>query len=142
MTVNRASGDMNVCYDVWFASQIPTSRYDDALSGFVMVWFYDPPQHQPIGSAGQTVMINNRAFTRWVGPRGGSGANSNAPVVSYVANASFTTWTFDLKPFITDAQNHGINPSWYLTDVFGGPEIWRGADGVGFQVQSFTCVVN
>jgi hypothetical protein len=142
MTVNRTTGDMNVCYDVWFASQIPTSRYDDALSGFVMVWFYDPPQHQPIGSAGQTVMINNRAFTRWVGPRGGSGANSNAPVVSYVANASFTSWTFDLKPFITDAQNHGINPSWYLTDVFGGAEIWRGSDGAGFSVQSFTCVVN
>jgi hypothetical protein len=26
--------------------------------------------------------------------------------------------------------------------VFGGAEIWRGQDGAGFQVQSFTCTVN
>jgi hypothetical protein len=105
-----------------------------------MVWFYKPPNHQPIGSSMRTANIGGKAFNVWVGPRG-SGANPNAPVVSYVAQTPFTTWSFDLKPFIVDAASNGIQSSWYLTDVFGGAEIWTGADSMGFSVSEFTAVV-
>jgi hypothetical protein len=150
LTVNRASGDMNVAYDVWFNAvspnftQYPYSgypEYDDGVSGFVMVWFYDPPGHQPIGSSVRTFTTQGKTFNVWVGPRGGGGSNANAPVVSYVATAPFTTWTFDLKPFVADASAHGIQSSWYLTDIFAGAEIWNGGDSNGWALNEFTCAV-
>jgi hypothetical protein len=49
--------------------------------------------------------------------------------------------TFDLNLFIKDAAASGIQSSWYLTDVFGGFEIWTGSDSAGLQCTGFTCVV-
>jgi len=136
------SGQLNATYDIWFSAQVPSARYDDAISGFVMLWFYDPSNFQPIGSPGPTVTIGGKSWVVWSGPRGGSGSNANAPVISYVATSTMTSWqNFDLKPFFTDAGSRGINQSWYLTDVFGGFEIWQGSDGVGKEVQEFTAVV-
>jgi len=126
--------DFNATYDVWFANSPPAAgSYNDAISGFVMVWFYKPPNHQPIGSKQATATISGKSFDVWVGPRGGSGSNSNAPVVSYVAQSQMGDWTFDMNLFIKDAASHGISNSWYLTDVFAGFEIWTGSDGVGVQ---------
>jgi hypothetical protein len=136
------SGQLNAAYDIWFSASVPTARYNDAISGFVMLWLYDPSNFQPIGSVQRSnVMIGGRAWNVWVGPRGGSGSNSNAPVVSYVATSTSTSFSGDLKPFFTDAAQHGIQSSWYLTDVFAGFECWSGADCTGKQVQEFTAVV-
>jgi hypothetical protein len=146
------SGQLNATYDIWFSDHAPTgARYDDAISGFVMLWLYDPPNFQPIGSAGATVEIpagSGKRWVRWVGPRGATGAtcegaqcSANRPVVSYVATATSGSFSGDLKPFFTDAAGFGIPASWYLTDVFGGFECWSGGDCVGKQVQEFTAVV-
>jgi hypothetical protein len=136
------SGQLNAAYDIWFSASVPTARYNDAISGFVMLWLYDPSNFQPIGSVQRSnVMIGGRAWNVWVGPRGGSGPNANAPVVSYVATQTSTSFSGDLKPFFTDAAQHGIQSSWYLTDVFAGFECWSGADCVGKQVQEFTATV-
>ncbi|HEX6273508.1 MAG TPA: hypothetical protein VFZ53_10715, partial [Polyangiaceae bacterium] len=146
------SGQINATYDIWFSDHVPATgpagRYDDAISGFVMLWLYDPPNFQPIGSAGQTVTIGGRSWVRWVGPRGDTGAmcegvrcSANRPVVSYVATSASGSFSGDLKPFFTDAAAHGIPANWYLTDVFAGFECWSGADCVGKQVQEFTAVV-
>jgi hypothetical protein len=140
------SGQINATYDIWFSDHLPTgARYDDAISGFVMLWLYDPPNYQPIGSAGQTVTIGGRSWVRWVGPRGATGAmcegvmcSANRPVVSYVATSTSGSFSGDLKPFFTDAAAHGIPANWYLTDVFGGFECWSGADCVGKKVEEFT----
>jgi hypothetical protein len=143
---NATSGQLNATYDIWFSANVPTARYDDAISGFIMLWFYDPngaSSPQPIGSAGASVTIGSKAWTVWSGLRGGSGPNANAPVISYVAQSTMSAWeNFDLKPFFTDAGSRGINQSWYLTDVFGGFEIWSGSDGVGKQVTEFKAVVS
>lgn len=142
---NRANGDYNATYDIWFSSAIPRSEYKDAISGFVMVWLYKPSNHQPIGSVmrrGVTIPGAPGTYDVWVGPRGGSMANANAPVVSYVATSTIMGFTdVDLKPFMTDAAMHGIQSSWYLTDVFGGFEIWSGSGTNGLAVQEFTAVV-
>ena len=139
---NGTSGQLNAAYDIWFSAAVPTARYDDAISGFVMLWLYNPSNFQPIGSVMRSnVMIGGRAWNVWVGPRGGSGPNSNAPVVSYVATSTSTSFSGDLKPFFTDAAQHGIQASWYLTDVFAGFECWSGADCQGKSVQEFTAVV-
>jgi hypothetical protein len=49
--------------------------------------------------------------------------------------------TFDLLDFIKDAATNGIQSSWYLTDVFGGFEIWNGGNTKGLSIDEFTCVV-
>jgi len=79
----------------------------------------------------------------YIGPRGGSGPNSGAPVVSYVATSKLNTLTYDLKNFINHAvtNSYGILSTRYLTDVFAGFEIWTGADATangGLQVTNFT----
>jgi hypothetical protein len=139
---NVSGGGMNATYDVWFANSPPTARYDDGINGFVMIWLYDPPNAQPIGSSSRTATLAGKAFNVWTGTRGGGGSNSNAPVVSYVAQAATTSMTaFNLKDFISDASANGISGSMYLTDVFAGFEIWTGSDSNGKSVQEFTAVV-
>jgi hypothetical protein len=142
------SGQMNAAYDIWFSDHVPTACYGDGISGFVMVWFHSPSSFHPIGSSMATANINGHSFNVWVGNRGGTGpsqgscsvSNSSAPVVSYVATSDITSVdSFDLKPFFTDAASHGISSSLYLTDVFGGFEIWSG--GTNAAVQKFTAVV-
>jgi hypothetical protein len=134
----------NATYDIWFSTQPPSmsSEYTDGISGFVMVWLFKPTNNQPIGSIMRTATIAGAQYDVWVGPRGGSGTNSNAPVVSYVAKTAVTALTnVDLKLFMTDAAMHGIQSSWYLTDVFGGFEIWSGSDAAGLEALEFTAVV-
>ena len=60
------------------------------------------------------------------------------PVVNYVASGTITSMDFDLKAFIDDASKYGIQSSWYLTDVFGGFEIWNGPIA-GLKIEDF-CV--
>jgi hypothetical protein len=131
---------------VWFASSKPAAglRYDDAISGFVMVWLYDPPNHQPIGSIVRTATIAGQSFDVWVGPRNTVAAGTdglNRPVVSYVAKSTQQSMTFDLNAFIKDAASNGIPSNWYLTDVFAGFEIWTGSDSANLACTGFTCVV-
>jgi hypothetical protein len=143
---NASGGQLNAAYDVWFSSSIPTARYDDGISGFVMLWLYTPSNFHPIGwnngTPNRTANIAGKSWQVFVGPRGGSGPNANAPVVNYIANPATTSMVnFDLKPFIADAATNGIQSSWYLTDVFAGFEIWNGGDGAGKEVLEFTAVV-
>ncbi len=140
-TYNRNSGNYNATYDVWFSANKPAGRYNDGISGFVMVWLYKPGNNQPIGSVKRTASIAGKTWDVWVGPRGGSGSNANAPVVSYVIQGSVTSLSFNLKDFITDSASNGISSAWYLTDVFAGFEIWDGSGTSGLAVSEFTANV-
>jgi len=137
--------DFNATYDVWFASSSPApGTYNDAVSGFVMVWLHKPGAHQPIGSQVRTANIGGQSWNVWVGPRGTAATGTdgaNRPVVSYVAPSDLSSLTFDLLDFIKDAATNGIQSSWYLTDVFAGFEIWTGSDSAGLQCTNFSCVV-
>ncbi|MEO8213032.1 MAG: hypothetical protein ABI560_07560 [Myxococcales bacterium] len=141
---NTANGDYNAAYDIWLSATPPTSRYDDGIAGFVMIWLYKPGSRSPIGSVMRSnVSIPGAPGTWdvWVGPRG-SGANPNRPVVSYVAKSTITSFmNVNIKPFLSDAAMNGIPSNWYLTDVFGGFEIWSGSGTMGLEVQEFTAVV-
>ena len=137
---NRASGDYNASYDIWVAASAPASMYEDAVSGFVMVWLYKPSGRSPIGSMMTTKTVDGTSYQVWVGPRG-SGTNPNRPVVSYVVASTTMSKTFNLKPILADAANYGIPSSWYLTDVFFGFEIWSGSGTNGLSVSNFTCSV-
>jgi hypothetical protein len=147
---NGASGSWNAAYDVWFSTG---SGGDPAASapsgGYLMVWFYDPPDNQPISMTGApitngSVTIGGKQFNIWYGTNNGGGVNR--PVVSYVAQQNFNSWTFSLGDFIRDATGRDcatgvkcLNSSWYLSTVFAGFEIWRGS--MGLEVTDFGVTV-
>ena len=149
------SKDFNATYDVWFANSPPTAGYADAVSGFLMVWLYQPSGRQPIGKKVRTTgTIAGHTWNVWVGPRG-SGTDTTRPVVSYVASDSpvASLQSFDLKQFMNDAVTNAssdmsmggtgaaFSNSWYLTDVFAGFEIWTGSTAAGVKSTGFSCVV-
>jgi cellulose 1,4-beta-cellobiosidase len=149
----KSSGDFNTSYDIWFSKTIPTAgSYNDAISGFIMVWLYKPGSRQPIGSVVRpNVTIGGNTFDVWAGPRGNTSTGTDPasrPVISYVAKSTVTSFSGDLKAFFDDAVKagdtaNGISPAfsadWYLTDVFGGFEIWSG--GAGLKCDEFTVAV-
>jgi hypothetical protein len=144
-------GDYNVTYDIWFAGTAPAGEYDDASAAFLMVWLRKPAQN-PIGLQPfvRNVQIAGAPGTWdiWVGRRGENGAETNlnddAPVISYVATATITNFQADLKAFFNDAVSRsgpGLNGFQFtnnlvLTEIFGGAEIWSGAQGL--TVENFT----
>src|SRR6185369_11857134 len=105
----------NATYDVWFAKSNPSSQagmYNDGISGFIMVWLYQPSNFHPIGNNSiRSATIAGHTWNVWAGPRGSGqgntgGVNDGAgrPVISYViSGASLSTLTFDLKDFMNDA---------------------------------------
>jgi hypothetical protein len=112
-----------------------------------MVWLCDPSDAQPIGWQGpDNVNIAGHNWIVSVGPRGGDGPNSNAPVVNYTApeGSPVMSLSFDLMDFINEAisSGRGITSSMYLTDVFGGIEIWNGPSAVGTSIDRFSAHVN
>jgi hypothetical protein len=146
--------NFNATYDVWFAKTPPTAgSYNDAVSGFIMVWFYKPSNNQPIGSKVRTATIANTTWDVWVGNRNTTATGTDGtgrPVISYVAQSTVSSLSFDLKNFIDDAVSKAdtasgitqtFSSSWYLTDVFAGFEIWSGGDASGLQSTGFTCAV-
>lgn len=137
------NGQFNASYDVWFAASEPApGSYDDGIDGFVMIWLYKPSNYNPIGwesGSKGTFSHSSGSFNVYVGGRDGGSAR---PVVSYIANSTITSMDFDLLDFIKDASKYGIQSSWFLTDVFGGFEIWEGGGTQGLTVQEFTAHVN
>jgi len=148
----KSSGDFNASYDIWFSKSIPTSgSYNDAISGFIMLWLYKPSSRQPIGSSVRSATIAGIDWDVWAGPRGNTSTGTDPagrPVISYVAKSSTQSFSGDLKAFFTDAvskadSSNGItqtfSSSWYLTDVFAGFEIWSG--GAGLKEDEFSIAI-
>ena len=144
---NGAVGSWNAAYDVWFSTGSggdPTAKAPSG--GYLMVWFYDPPDNQPIGApvTNGSVTIGGKQFNVWYGQNTGGGVSR--PVVSYVAQQNFNSWTFSLGDFIRDAIARDcatgtkcLNSAWYLSTVFTGFEIWRGS--VGLEIKDFGVTV-
>lgn len=131
-------GVYNAAYDVWFST---TAAGDPGApsAGYLMVWLYTPGSGaQPIGSPQGNASIAGANWTIWKGQNGENGL----PCVSYVRQGNTNSMTFDLNEFIEHAvdNNHYVQPSWHLTNVFAGFEIWSG--GVGLSSTSFSAVVN
>jgi hypothetical protein len=149
-----SGGNYNACYDIWFSKNAPTAGgYNDAISGFLMVWLYKPGGNQPIGSVKRQATIGSTQFDVWVGPRGTTSTgtdDSGRPVITYVAKSTLSSISFSMKDLIDDAvknaaadksaggTSQAFSSSWYLTDVFAGFEIWSGGDAKNLKTDSFT----
>jgi len=131
----------NSTYDVWF-SLAPNGEpmAYGPTGGYLMVWLYDPPSAQPIGSVrypGVTVEGVEGTWDVWIGPNGGR------PCISYVRTEPSHVLSTDLNFFIRDAVENRpqtILDEWYLSNVFIGFEIWKG--GAGLETTSFCVGVN
>jgi cellulose 1,4-beta-cellobiosidase len=130
-------GIFNASYDVWFST---TSAGDTGApsGGYLMVWLWDPPQKNPVGGAaarwpGVTINGVSGTWDVWAPASPGQGQGN---VISYVRTQTTKSLTFDLHAFILDAVSRGyIQNGWYLSNVFGGFEIWSG--GVGLNLSCF-----
>jgi hypothetical protein len=149
---NGGNGDYNVTYDVWFATNPPTGEYSTAQAAFLMVWLYKPNNRTAIGCDNNSpnVTVDGRTWRLCVGSRseGSDGGGGNAPVISYLhEGAAIPDYAFDLNVFIQDAATRSQNgqlgatfsQNLFLTDVFGGFEIWSG--GAGLRVDEFSALV-
>ncbi|MBN1612516.1 MAG: hypothetical protein JW940_38150 [Polyangiaceae bacterium] len=129
----------NAAYDVWFNQNVSESTSSGPTGGYLMVWPYDPPNAEPIGGAPASTAVSidgvDGTWDIWIG------LNGTRPCISYVRTETTLELSFDLKHFIDDATTRqgGIDPSWALTNVFTGFEIWQGAQGV--ETTAFCAVV-
>jgi len=136
--------DHNATYDVWFTqsgSPLGANAASPGMGGaYLMVWMFKPSDRQPRGSdAGhlaQTVQGVSGTWNVWIDK------STNPPCVSYVSTTPIDGLAFDLNNFIKDAvtNQYGVTSSMYLSLVFGGFEIWGGADGL--KLQQFCASVN
>jgi len=135
--------DHNAAYDVWFTQNDTPLGANEGNPGaggaYLMVWMYKPTDRQPRGTdqgrAGQTIAGVSGSWSVWVD-------TTNPPCVSYVSDTPLGGLQFDLNNFIKDAvaKGYGVTSSMYLSIVFGGFEIWGGADGI--QLTQFCATVN
>jgi hypothetical protein len=144
-TKNSAIGttNHNAAYDVWFTQNgapLPANQGNPGAGGaYLMVWMFKPTDRQPRGSdsahTGQTVAGVSGTWNVWID-------NTSPPCISYVSSTPIDGLKFDLNDFIKDAvaKRYGITSSMYLSVVFGGFEIWGGADGI--KLNQFCASVN
>jgi hypothetical protein len=129
------SGTYDAAYDIWLNADTNVTGVQDTE---IMIWLNHTGSIQPIGSNTGSANIAGKSWAVWTGNNGGNN------VVSYVANpAGSTSFSADLKPFLTDAITRGSgygNTSWYLTSIQMGFEPWAG--GVGLAVNSFSASVS
>ena len=132
----------NATYDVWFSTNPAGEPMASGPSGgYLMVWYHKPADAQPIGGSamkkGITIAGVPGTWDVWIGP------NGTRPCISYVSTQTTLSMSYDLNLFIQDAvknQPNTIQSSWYLTNIFTGFEIWRGALNV--ESTSFCALVN
>ena len=105
-----------------------------------MVWMFKPTDRQPRGNdtgrIGKTIAGVPGTWDVWFDN------STNPPCVSYVSSTPIDGLQFDLNDFIQDAvtNSYGVTSSQYLSIVFGGFEIWDGADGLS--LKQFCAAVN
>ena len=132
----------NASYDVWFTAggdPLPSNQYSPGTGGaYLMVWLFMPSDRQPRGGNAapqHTVEGVDGQWDVWID-------YTNPPCISYVPVQPIDGLDFDLNDFIRDSVEnaYGITDDMYLSIVFGGFEIWGGADG--YKIEEFCASVN
>lgn len=119
---NGNSGEFNAAYDIWLGTGTTMSTF----SGYLMVWFRDPPGQQPAGTRKATkVSVANvpGLWSLWVGEV------NNHPIINWARAEGDDTWAmeFDVMDFVRDAQARNLTvPGTHILSVAVGFEIWNG----------------
>ncbi|MEW2634127.1 cellulose binding domain-containing protein [Streptomyces sp. NPDC048389] len=121
----------NASFDIWLD---PEPRTDGVNRTEIMIWFNRVGPIQPIGSRTGSATVGDREWEVWTGNNGGN------DVISFVAPAAVTGWSFDVMDFVDQTVSRGMAAeNWYLTSVQAGFEPWQG--GAGLSVGSFASAV-
>jgi len=130
-----SGGNFNAAYDVWF-SNTAAGDAETPSASYLMVWLHSAGV-QPLGSDRGQVEVAGKQWRLWYC---GSACQDGVDVVTYVPTSSMNEYTFNLKDFIKHATDQGrLQPTWYLTNVFAGFEVWSG--GTGLKSDNFCAVV-
>jgi len=119
---NGNAGEYNAAYDIW----VGTSDDIASHSGFLMVWYREPPGQQPAGRLlTQNVSVQNVEGTWdiWTGQVLGK------PIINWVRDEGQDTpsMEFDILDFVRDAETRGLSvPGNHVLSVAVGFEIWNG----------------
>ena len=119
---NGNAGQYNAAYDIWLG----TSEARSSFSGYLMVWYREPPGQQPAGSLTTTnVSVQNvpGSWNIWVGEVLGR------PIINWVRAEGQDTpsMEFDILDFVRDAETRGLTvPGSHVLSVAVGFEIWNG----------------
>jgi len=122
----------DAAYDIWMD---PTPKTNGVNQQEIMIWFNKSTTPRPIGSVTGTASVDGRSWQVWTG---NNGSNN---VITYLSSSAISSWSFDVKAFLTDtiARGHG-STAWYLTSIQAGFEPWAG--GVGLAVNTFSASVS
>jgi hypothetical protein len=123
---NDNDGQYNAAYDVWMGTGPDIGTH----SGYLMVWYREPPGQQPAGSLttrGVTVDNVPGSWDIWSGTVLVGGVTR--PIINWVRAEGDDTYEmeFDLLDFVRDAQARGLPiPGTHVLSVAVGFEIWNG----------------
>ncbi len=119
---NNNIGEYNAAYDIWLG----TSAARSSFSGYLMVWFREPPGQQPAGrltTSDVTVEHVPGTWDIWTGAVGGR------PIINWVRAEGEDTpsMEFDILDFVRDAEARQLTvPGSHVLSVAVGFEIWKG----------------
>ena len=126
------NGFWNASFDIWFDTRNQTTTQDNGAE--LMIWLRTPPGYTP----GHLVWVRGNWFwfTSW----------RTGHTVCHAGRCQRQTWNYiqfrflrtthgvrglRLLPFIQFAERRGlIRPSWWLTSVHAGYELWSGGRGL------------
>ncbi|GAP83653.1 putative glycosyl hydrolase family 12 [Rosellinia necatrix] len=124
----------NVAYDLFTSSSASgNSEYE------VMVWLAALGGAGPISSSGSPVATPTIAGVSW---KLYDGWNGNMHVFSFVAASQVTSFSGDLKAFLSYlTSNQGMSTSQYVTSIGAGTEPFVGSNAV-LTTTAYSAVVN
>lgn len=124
----------NVAYDLFTASTTGGSpEYE------IMIWLGAYGGAGPISSTGSTIATPTVAGYSW---KLYKGVNGQMTVFSFVASSTVTSFSGDLKAFLTYlSSNQGLPTSQYLQSIGAGTEPFTGSNAV-FSTTAYSAVVN
>jgi hypothetical protein len=146
----------NVAYDIWLdqntSGDLPDNPEDvDQNDGAeIMIWLnnrgYDEVSNSenPIRPAGTLVQDSlvipgvPGTWDVWIEPEAGDDVHWR--IISYVREDRVTLMDFDSKLFLEDAMTRDcgdgmcVHPSWWLTSVQAGFEIWSNGEGLTSEI--------
>ncbi|KAJ8132496.1 hypothetical protein O1611_g1132 [Lasiodiplodia mahajangana] len=113
----------NVAYDLFTSSSASgSSEYE------VMVWLAALGGAGPISSTGSPIATPSLAGSSW---KLYEGYNGNMHVFSFVASSQITSFSGDLKAFLSYlTSNQGMSTSQYVTSLGAGTEPFVGSNAV------------
>lgn len=119
---NGNNGQFNAAYDIWLG----TGTDRNSFSGYLMVWYREPPGQQPAGrltTSGVSVQNVPGTWNIWEGEVLGD------PIINWVRAEGQDTESmeFDIMDFVRDARTRGLTvPGSHVLSVAVGFEIWNG----------------